>query len=44
MREVYIIQASARVSLASNDDVAPVKLDVEFVENGSELAVAELAY
>ena len=40
LREVYIIQASYGVSLASNGNVVPVYLDVAFVENGSELAVA----
>ena len=44
LREVYIIQASAEVFLASKGDVVPVQLDLVFVENSSELAVTELAY
>ena len=44
MREVYIVQASDGVSLASNGDVVPFQLDVDFVENVSELAVTELVY
>ena len=44
LREVYIIQASAGVSLAIDGNVVPVQLDLVFVENGSERAVAELAY
>ena len=43
-REVYIIQASAGVSLASNGDVIPAQLDVAFVEDGSEITVTELDY
>ena len=44
LREVYIIQASSGVSLASNGDVTPAQLDATFVEYGSEITVAELAY
>ena len=44
MREVYVIQASDGVFLASNVDVVPDQLDVAFVEDGNEIAVAELAY
>ena len=44
LREVYIIQASAGVSLAINSDVVPDQLDAAFVEDGSEINVAELAY
>ena len=39
LREVYIIQASTGVSLASNGDVVHAQLDVDFVEDGSEIAV-----
>ena len=44
LREVYIIQASAGVSLVSNSDVVPAQLDMDFVEEVSEITVAELAY
>ena len=40
LREVYIIQDSSGVSLASNVHVVPVKFDVDFVEDGSELAIS----
>ena len=43
-REVYIIQASAGVSLASNGDVVPAQLELAIVEDGSEIIIAELAY
>ena len=43
-RDVYTIQASAGVSLAINSDVVPDQLDAAFVEDGSEINVAELAY
>ena len=42
--EVYVIQSSDWVSLASYGDVVPVQFHVVFVENSSDLAVAELAY
>ena len=44
LREVYIIYASAGVSLDSNGDFVPDQLDVAFVEYGSEINIAELAY
>ena len=44
LREVYIIQASAGVSLVSNGDFVPAQLDVAFVEDGSEITVAKLTY
>ena len=44
LREVYIIQAIAGVSLVSNVDVVPAQLDVAFVEDSSEITVEELAY
>ena len=44
LMEVYIIQASAGVSLASNGDAVSDQLDVAFVEDGSESTVTELAY
>ena len=44
LREVYIIQDSAGVSFVSNFVVVPAQLDVDFVEDGSEVTVAELAY
>ena len=42
--EVYIIQSSDEVSLASNGDVVPDQLDVEFLEDGSEITFTYLAY
>ena len=42
--EVYIIQSSDEVSLASNGDVVSSQLELAFVEDRSEIAVAELAY
>ena len=44
LREVYIIQASAGVSLATNGDVVPAQLDVAFVEDSSEITLEELDY
>ena len=44
LREVYIIHASAGFSLARNGDAVHAQLDVAFVEDGSEITVAELAY
>ena len=40
LMEVYIIQASAGVSLTSNGDIVSAQLDVAFVEYGSEITVA----
>ena len=44
LREVYIIQASAGVSLARNVDEVPAQLEVAFVEDGSEITVAGFSY
>ena len=39
LRNVYIIQASAGVSLVSNGDVVPAQLEVPFVEDVSDITV-----
>ena len=44
LREVYIIYASAGVSLKSDGSVVIAQFDLAFAENGSEVTVAELAY
>ena len=44
LREVYILQVSDGVSLASNGDVVPAQLELAFVEESSEITVAEFAY
>ena len=44
LREVYVIYASARVSLTSYGGVIIDQLDLAFAEDGSEVTVAELAY
>ena len=44
LREVYIVQSSAGVSLASNGDVVPAQLELASVEESSEITVAEFAY
>ena len=42
--EIYVIEASAGVSLNSDGGVIIPQFDLDFAENSSEVAVAELAY
>ena len=44
LREIYVIKASAGVSLTSDGGVVIAQFDLEFAENSSEVAVTELAY
>ena len=44
LREIYVIDSSAGVSLNSDGGVGIAKLDLAVVEHRSEVAVAELAY
>ena len=44
IREIYIIEGSAWVSLTSDGGVVIAQFDLSFAENISEVAVAELAY
>ena len=40
IRETYVIEASAGVSLTSDDDVVIAQFNLAFAENSSEVAVA----
>ena len=42
--EIYVIEASAGVSLTSDGGVVTAQFDLAFAENSSEVAVTELAY
>ena len=44
LREIYVIEYSAGVSLTSDSSVVISQLDLAVVEHSSEVAVAELAY
>ena len=44
LREIYVIDSSARVLLTSDGGVVIAQLDLAVVEHISEVAVAELAY
>ena len=44
LREIYVIDSSAGVSLTSDGGVVVAQFDLAFVEYGSEVTVAELAY
>ena len=44
LREIYVIESSAGVSLTSDGGVGIDQLDLAVVENSSEVAVSELAY
>ena len=44
IREIYVIESSAGVSLTSDGGVVIAQLDLAVVEHSSEVAVAELAY
>ena len=44
LREIYVIESSAGVSLTGDGGVVIAKLDLAVVEHSSEVAVAELAY
>ena len=44
LREIYVIESSAGVSLTSDGGVGIAQLDLAVVEHSSEVAVAELAY
>ena len=44
IREIYIIEASAGVSLTSDGGVIIAQFDLAFAEDGNEVTVAELAY
>ena len=41
---MYVIEASAGVSLTSDGGVVISQFDLDFAENSCEVAVAELAY
>ena len=44
VREIYVIESSAGVSLNSDGGVVIASLDLAVVENSSEVPVTELAY
>ena len=44
LREIYVIEASAGVSLTGYGGVVIAQFELAFTENISEVAVAELAY
>ena len=44
LRDIYVIEYSAGVSLNSDGGVVIASLDLAVVENSSEVAVTELAY
>ena len=44
LREIYVIESSAGVSLTFDGGVVIAQLDLAVVEHSSEVAVAELAY
>ena len=44
LREIYVIESSAGVSLTSDGGVVISQLDLAVVEHSSEVDVAELAY
>ena len=44
LREIYVIESGAGVSLTSDGGVVISQLDLAVVEHNSEVAVAELAY
>ena len=44
IRDIYVIESSAGVSLTSDGGVGIAQLDLAVVEHSSEVAVAELAY
>ena len=44
LREIYVIESSAGVSLTSDGGVVIDQLDLAVVEHSGEFSVAELAY
>ena len=44
LREIYVIEASAGISLTSDVGVVIAQFDLVFSESSSEVAVVELSY
>ena len=44
LRDIYVIESTAGVSLTSDGGVGIAQLDLAVVEHSSEVAVSELAY